>query len=346
MGEHSSAPNAVRLRDVHRYGLNRGHIRRIGWERLSQGLHARVVPERSQAQLAELMTAVLPRDSGFGHLTSASLRGWWLPNRLPSFVTLASTTSGVHIQRRGLYVRRSRYAEFETLAGLRLVTAAQTLVELARDLSLIDLVPMVDAALAHGTEPDEILAAIRPRGRGAAVLRRAVGLADKRSESWWESMLRLQHSLTGLGPVACQVEIWDDDAFVARADLHLVGTTRFPECDGGEHRTRGRHAHDLTRDKAIGRMQLERYGYTTDEIARRPEMIIRDGETARGLRHDPGRLQVWWRYARLSTLTAHGRSRLQGRLERYRLAAEHPVASSGRFRRADSGQNSPLDGGG
>ena len=103
------------------------------------------------------------------------------------------------------------------------------------DLSLVDLVPCVDRAMADGVSAAEVRAAMGSRTRGAVTLRRALSLADPRSESWWESVLRLQHVVTGLGPVDCQAEIWTDGTFVARADLHLVGTTRYPECDGGEH---------------------------------------------------------------------------------------------------------------
>lgn len=319
----SLSVGAVRLKDAHLHRLSRGQLRGVTWQQLSYGLHAPVHESRPLAELAAMMAAVLPRDSGFGHLTSAALRGWWLPLRLRPHVLLATTTSGVHAQRRGLYVRRSRFAEFEQVGGVCCSTAPQTLLELARDLSLVDLVPMVDCALAAGTAPEAVLAAARPRARGSATLRRAVALADPLSESWWESILRLQHTLTGLGPVQCQVEVARADGLVvARADLHLVGTDRFPECDGGEHRTVQRHQHDLQRDKAISRLDLERYGYTTTEIARQPEIIIRDAEDARGLGHDERRCRVWWRYARGATLTAYGRTKLHGRLERYRLAAQ------------------------
>jgi hypothetical protein len=314
---------AVRLRDAPDLTLSRGRLRGVGWERLSQGLHAPVREDRSLAELAAMVAHVLPRDSGFGHLTSAALRHWWLPLHLPPHVLLATTGSGVHVQRRGLYVRRARLAELEQVGVLTCVSVPETLIELARDLSLIDLVPLVDCALAGGTGPDELLVAARPRRPGAAVLRRAVQLSDPRSESWWESILRLQHSLTGLGPIASQVELSGEGGLVvARADLHLVGTRRYPECDGGEHRTRERHAHDLRRDKELSRLDVERYGYTTTEIACRPEMIIRDAEDARGVPHDPRRARAWWQLARSSTLTGYGRGRLLARLERYRLAAE------------------------
>jgi hypothetical protein len=321
--------SAVRLGPAGRFGLSRHRLRGAGWERLSHGLPVPVDPDRSLAERAELIAAVLPRDSGFGHLTSAALRGWWLPNRVTTRLLLATTTSAVHVQRDGVYVRRSRYAEFEQVGGIRCVTAASTLLELARDLSLVDLVPMVAAALASGTSPDAILWAARRRSRGVVALRAAVELGDARSESWWESVLRLQHVLTGLGPVECQAEVTDGHGFpIARADLWLVGTTRLPECDGDAHRTPAGHATDLRRDRDLTGAGWARYGYSPQEIASRPDRIIRDAEQARGLPHDPERLRAWWHLAEASTLTGHGRARLASRLRRYRLAAvKVPVGS-------------------
>lgn len=344
MGEHPSATDAVRLRDAPLRGLTRGRLRTSRWVRLSHSLHV-VRAERTLREQLAALSLVLPRNSGFGHLTSAELRGWWLPYLLGRHIVFATTASGVHVQRRGVYVRRSRLAQYEDVDGIRCVSAAHTLAELACDLSLVDLVPMVDQALASGVAADQILAAARPRSRGAVALRRAVSLADARSESWWESVLRLQHVVTGLGPVECQPEIWADGQLVARADLHLVGTNRYPECDGGEHRDRDRHAHDLGRDKAMARLGLERYGYTAREICRRPEMVIRDGEEARGLASDPDRVRTWWRVARASSLTPYGRTRLAGRLQRYRLAANRRVAADGGSKPHEGNQMAPLDGG-
>ncbi len=316
------APGFVLLRAADGLGLARHNLLTCGWERLSRGLYAPRSAVRPALESARALSTVLPRDSGFGSLSCAGLRRWWLPNRLRPHVWLATTTSSVHVQRRGLYVRRSRVADLDELDGVPVLSAPHTLVELARDLSLVDLVPMVDCALRDGTRPDEILAAARPRVPGARRLRRAVELADERSESWWESVLRLLHVLTGLGPVECQVPLWHDGVFIARADLHLVGTWRFPECDGGAHRDRERHGKDLDRDKRMSRVRHERYGYTTEEIATNPAMIVRDAENARGRPHDPRRLRIWWGHARTSTLTPYGRALLAARLERYRLAAE------------------------
>jgi hypothetical protein len=339
----TGATQAVRLRDAAGYGLTPDRVRSARWQRLSQGLYAPYAETRSTFDLARALSQVLPRDSGFGHLTSAALRRWWLPNRLGPHVMLATTTSGVHVQRRGLYVRRSPFAEFDIVDGLSVVSAPQTLVELARDLPLVDLVPLVDCALRDGTDPDAILEAARPRMPGTPRLRLAVGLADERSESWWESVLRLLHVLPGLGPVECQVKLWEEGVLIARADLHLVGTRRFPECDGGEHRKRERHNRDLGRDKRMSRVKHERYGYTTHEIAGSPGMIIRDAEAAREWPHDPRRLRTWWRWSRPSTLTAYGRTRLAARLARYRMAAERRVARSGGSQDRCDPENAPRD---
>jgi hypothetical protein len=317
----SAMSAAVRAADAAERGLSRGQLRSVRWQRVSHGLYVIRGRTLSLPDLTAAMGPMLPRDSGFGNLTSAALRRWWMPNRLRPHVLLATTTSSVHVQRQGLYVRRSRHAEFDVLDGVPVVSAAHTLVELARDLSLVDLVPMVDCALRDGVPREDIFAAARPRVPGSRRLRRAVELADERSESWWETVLRLLHVLPGLGPVECQVPLVEDGTVIARADLHLVGTARFPECDGGRHRERARHDHDLRRDKWMTRRRYERYGYTTAEIARRPGMILQDAEHARGLEHDPRRLRIWWSHARASTLTAYGRTRLEARLERYRRAS-------------------------
>ena len=313
---------ALRFLQAQQLGIGRGRLRGRGWHRLSRGLYLPAGRPSDPGIELGAFTKVLPRDSGFGHLTSAATRGWWLPHRLgrPPLV-FASTTSKVHVQRSGMYVRRSAYTQVDEWDDLPVVSVPETLLELAQDLSLVDLVPMVDCALAGGTSVSDILAAARPRARGAVVLRRAVALADPSSESWWESVLRLLHVVTGLGPVECQVEVRDAAGFVGRADLHLVGTSRYPECDGGEHRDVARHRRDLRRDKALLRLGAERFGYSPAEIAHQPLMIIRDAEDARGLAPDPARAARWWRLARASSLTGHGRARLQARLRRYHRAA-------------------------
>ena len=75
---------------------------------------------------------MLPRASGFGHLTAAALRHWWLP-WLPTALPLLATTRSAVIQRPGLYVRRSALTTFEGSTGLPMVQPATCLLEMAVD---------------------------------------------------------------------------------------------------------------------------------------------------------------------------------------------------------------------
>lgn len=142
-------------------------------------------------------------------------------------------------------------------------------------------------------------------------LRRAVALIDARSESTWETVLRLLHVLSGLPPVEPQADLVDDNGvWVARADLLLVGTRRLHEYDGETHRDRDRHRKDLAREKRLSRASYERYGFTASELLGRPGSVIRDAEVAFGLDHDPDRLRAWLEEIRPSLFTAAGRDRL------------------------------------
>ena len=139
-----------------------------------------------------------------------------------------------------------------------------------------------------GLTPAEVLSAIPPRTHGLPRLRQALALADARSESYWESVLRLLHVLAGITCVEPQVWIGDR---VARGDLWLVGTRRIVEYDGGDHLEREQHKRDLRRDKAVLRIGWERYPYVCAEIVATPGRILRDAEEALGYPHDPARLR-------------------------------------------------------
>ncbi|MCW2831200.1 MAG: hypothetical protein JWP31_1892 [Aeromicrobium sp.] len=162
---------------------------------------------------------------------------------------------------------------------------------------------------------------MRPGRRGVRVLRRALDLVDGRSESWWESMLRLLHVLSGFAVEPQHVVHNAAGVVVARADLWIRGTRRVPEYDGADHRDRRRHQDDLRRDKALSREGLERYGYIATEIVHRPERIVQDAEDALGVPHVPGRAELWRAEARRSSITTAGAHALRRRLQRFVRAA-------------------------
>lgn len=263
----------------------------------------------------------LPDDAMFTHLTSAALRGWRLPQVSEVPIIAVTDADWAHLDRRGVYVRRCDVPRHHRarLSGVRIASPEWTIVELAEDLGLIDLVAVVDGALHDGDTTVERLAeAIVPGRRGARTVRRALALADPLSESFWESVLRLAHQLCGV-PVRSQVEVNDlRGRFVARTDLQIVGTVRHPEYDGGEHRLRERHRRDLERDKALARLGHERYGYTSVELVDTPLLVVRDAEDALGWPHDTARAKPWLEELDRSSVSSHGRTRLLKRLSRFR----------------------------
>jgi hypothetical protein len=91
--------------------------------------------------------------------------------------------------------RRSEPIPYLTVAGLRVTTAAETLLAAARDLGLLDLVIMGDSALRSGhCTLEQLRVTAAKQRRGAPQLRALLPLLDDRSESPWESVMRVLHA--------------------------------------------------------------------------------------------------------------------------------------------------------
>lgn len=203
--------------------------------------------------------------------------------------------------------------------GLRLTTPAETLLALARDLSALDLIVIVDSAVRNGdVSPDELVQiATATRRRGAPALRALVPQIDARSESAWESVMRLLHRAADI-PVEPQHELTDDlGGFVARADLWIRGTRRVHEYDGGVHREPEVHASDLTRDRAISLAGWERHGFTKKHLLHSGASIIRATDELLDRSWDVRRLEAWEGALNASMLRPTGRTRV---LRRWGLA--------------------------
>ena len=301
--------------------MTRSMLRHPRWAHPAQGLAVPHVDMQELHLQCRGLQLVLPPDAVFSHLTAAALRGWWLPV-LPAQPPLIATAGRgtPHRNRRGVFVRRCclNPGQRTVLDGIRIATAEWTLVELAEHLSLVDLVVVMDAALSLGDiDPVSLARAIVPHRPGVRRIRRALQLADPRSESAWESVLRMLHVLAGF-EVQAQFPVADaDGVFVARADLRLARTRRLPEYDGGHHRDRAQHREDLRREKSLIRSGWERYGYTSVEICTRAHMIIRDAEAALGVPHQPSRVAAWRHEFLASSISAPGRAALARRVDHF-----------------------------
>jgi hypothetical protein len=305
-----------------------GRRRGPRWTRVSHGLHR-------PADLASDLSGwrlVLPASGRFTHLTGAGLHGWWLPplpEGLPVFAAIADAES--RPQRRGLRVaRHPAVAEPVDFGGLPCDSAPEVLLACSRDLGLLDVVVLIDAALHLGScSTDELMRVAAQRRRGAPRLRQALTLADGRSESPWETLLRLLHHSCDV-PVEPQWELFDGEVLVARADLWVRGTNALHEYDGEAHLTRRRQRKDLARARRIGNHTWIRRGYTSVEVLHQAVGILRDADLSLGREHRPGRIRAWHALLADSLFTPSGRERLVRRLN---LA---PAATGGERQRGSA----------
>jgi len=287
-----------------------GHSRQKRWDRISHGLYA---PARVRT-LAEDLHAwqlVLPRTAAFSHLTAAELRGWWLPAPIVHPVFAAVTTTSHGVERAGLLMcRHPQPVAMQVIDGLRVTTPGETLLAAARDLGVLDLVVLGDSALRlKQCTLTELMITARQHRRGGPLLRTVLPLLDPRSESPWESIMRVLHRAAEI-PVTPQHELVDQFGhFVARADLLIDGTPRLHEYDGAVHRDADVHESDLARDRALLSAKFERYGFTSRQLLKGGAAIIADVDRLLGRPWDPRRLAAWNQLIEHSFYGRAGRAR-------------------------------------
>jgi len=178
---------------------------------------------------------VLPPSGAFTHLTAAAEYGLWLPPlppNLPIFASMSRDETRPH--RAGLrIVRLVSPPDVLLLDGVPLTFPAEAILACAVHLRLLDLVVLCDAALHLGLcTLAELEAAAALQRRGAPMLRRALRYVDARSESAWETLLRMLHVVCRV-PVEPQAIITaPDGSFGARGDLLSQGTRALHEYDG------------------------------------------------------------------------------------------------------------------
>lgn len=291
-----------------------GALRRVGWTRISRGVHLPNQAVGLPISRARAWAMVLPESAVITHLSAAALRGWWLPRtpaELPFFV--ATLRADSRPRRHGLHVVRHNVAPATIrLRGLALASPAETLLACARDLGILDLVVLVDSALHAGDCSVDQLADVAGRSRrGAPRLRRALRLADQLSESAGESLLRVLHVVCGVA-VEPQLVIQDEEGYVvARADLHITGTRRLPEYDGAYHRDAAQYERDRGRDRRLRALGWDPYSYSAISVFRTPRVILRDADNALGRAHDPERLDAWQDLWTESSYSTAGQLRLR-----------------------------------
>lgn len=301
----------------------RGEVRLAGHRRVSHGLFVEMLDGLSEDEefFRDLRAylLVLPKSAVFTHLTGARLRGWHLPQlpeQVPVFVAVDELDP--RPRRHGLICSRLRRARKAVLRhGLPVESGEEILLRAARDLGLIDLVILVDAArLAGDVDPrrmEEVLSSGRP---GVRMLRQAWLRSTGRAESGPETLLQQFHVEMDV-PFTPQVEIRDARGrFVARADLLVSGTDMVHEYDGAHHRDGQQHRADLRRERALLDEGYNRRGFVLDDLLNHPVKLMQELDRALGRPPDPGRLRRWRRLVDNSLFSPAGRERVMNRWRR------------------------------
>jgi hypothetical protein len=287
-----------------------------GWTAVGYGVQVRDSAADDLGVVLQAWQLVLPYWSSFTGLTAARHRGWWVPPLPPGLPLFVAGMRSDAIRRPGLAVcRHDERPAAERVGGVRVTTAAETVLALARDLCLLDLVVVGDAALRSGdVTVGELVGAARQRRRGSPLLRKAIPLMDGRAESIYEGLLRMLHRSCGIAVVPQSTVVDESGSFVARADLRLVGTTRLAEYDGSDHLDRARQRRDLRRLARIEDAGHDRRGYTKEDVLLGGVGILRDADRALGRPFDPRRIDPWHALLRESLFSGQGQARLMARL--------------------------------
>ena len=192
----------------------------------------------SHRELVQATTRVLSRDDAvFSHMSAAVLHDLPLWDADLSTVHLTCDRAGGGRRRHWNFVHVCplRDDEIVEIDGVRVTDLARTVVDLSRGLSAFKAVPIGDAALRQGLDPDVLAEALaRCRGwRGVVRARRAIAFLDPRSESVGESCSRVRIAEVGLPVPELQVPIFDDlGCFVGRSDFGWRERRTLGEFDG------------------------------------------------------------------------------------------------------------------
>jgi hypothetical protein len=227
-------PSVFTRREAMAAGVSAGELRGPRYRRVFHNVHARTEMAHDLRVRALAALAIGPADALVARQTAAALLGAVVPS--DSRVHLALPTG--RLRARGIRALRRHVTHSASIGGVRVTTAEDTFLDLAADLSLVDLVVLGDSLVGKARSTPDSLVAAASRGSGPVgeLARRAAGLVRAGVDSPMESRLRRLLVLAGLPePVVNHIEYDEGGRWVRRYDLS------FPECrlaieyDGRQH---------------------------------------------------------------------------------------------------------------
>ncbi len=243
---------------------------------------------------------ISPDGAFVSHHTAAQLWGACVPHHPETHV---SVIAGNRSERRGVRAHAAlRGSELTTLDGLTITTPEQTFLDLARELSLVDLVVLGDSLVRLGrTTPDALLRMARQQhGRGAKLARRAAGYVRSGVDSPMESRLRMLIVLAGLPEPVVDFHLLDERGrVVMRFDLSYPELKLLVEYDGRQHaEDDAQWNRDVERRELLDELGWRLLVVRANDIYADPGRTLDRIDHAlrsRGAAHLPGKLRPEWR---------------------------------------------------
>ena len=216
-------------------GITDWQLRGPSYQRLFNGVNAPSDLPITAALMARGALLAAPPGSLAARHTAAELWRGIVPDQ-PD-VHLAIPPSA-RMQVAGIDARAWAGTSSSRRAGILLTTPADTFVDLAADLTLVDLVVLGDSLVRRGllAPRDLVAAAELAHGRGVRAARRAARLVRLGVDSAMETRLRLLLVLAGLPEPVVNLVIRDDvGTWLFRLDLAYPEVKVAIEYDGRQH---------------------------------------------------------------------------------------------------------------
>jgi len=220
-------------------GLTWEGLQTRAWRRMSRGQYAWTGLPHDVELTLRAVEMRLPEQAVFSGRTAAWIHGLDVPPCEPIEVTVprdlpVRSRSGVRVRRASL-----PGCDRTNHRGFRVTTPLRTACDLGSCPNIVEATVALDMAL-HARMVDVRVLNLHVESsagaKGIKRLRRAVGLAEPRSESPTETRLRLQVIKARLPAPEAQVDLHDDSGrFLARADLYYRDVRLVIEFDGRSH---------------------------------------------------------------------------------------------------------------
>lgn len=287
--------------DARAHGITDAELRGPRYQRLFHDVYAAADLLVTPLLMAQAALRISPAGSHASHHTAAAIWRACPPDQAATHVTVPYGTS--RPRRRGIKGHEpDRVVEVVSRYGVLLSSPAQTFLDLAAVISLVDLVVVGDSLVREtGVTPAQLVAAAdRWAGDGARLARRAARLVRHGVDSPMETRLRMLIVLAGLSePKVNMILRRPDGSWRMRFDLGYPRLKLIVEYDGRQHaEDDGQWDHDIDRREELDRLGWRIIVVRSKGIYVEPERTLARVLAAlrdRGATGLPCRLSTEWR---------------------------------------------------